>query len=350
MHQESFRERTIEMEDVRIGIIGSGFMGKTHTEVVSRYCKNVRLAAISGGSRASALAAEYQVDYEETIEKMLARKDIDAVIITTPHDCHIPNGLSAAHFGKHILMEKPLGTSLDDIDLLIDTCKRTKLNLMIAHTQRFREGNRKAKALIDAGTLGQIWMVEEEQHALLPVNTSSSTETCGRLLGHGIHSPDRLRWLLNDEAEYVTGFSKNFAIQSPYENSSMTLIQFTKGTMATVWVTFESSPPLFPKSAFKSRIIGEKGLLEIDSYGQVKLGTNNGWEVVYEQESFDFQKEPLSPVRLKSFSLQDQEFIDSILENRQPEVTGEDGRAAVEIVLAAYQSQKTQSITHLYGR
>jgi predicted dehydrogenase len=166
-------------------------------------------------------------------------------------------------------------------------------------------------------------------------------------LGHGIHSPDRLRWFLNDEAEWVTGFSKNYAIQSPYENSSMTLIQFSKGVMATVWVTFESAPPLFPGSAFHARIVGEKGLLDLDSYGKVMLGTEKGWQVVFEQEAFNFQKEPLSPVRLKSFSLQDQEFIDSILERRQPAITGKDGRAAVEIVLAAYKSQQTRQVVHL---
>ncbi|NMB55440.1 MAG: Gfo/Idh/MocA family oxidoreductase [Leptolinea sp.] len=336
------------MEKVRIGIIGAGFMGKTHAEVTSRYCHNARLVAVAGGKRASALAGEYYVDYVESVDSLLERSDIDAVIITTPHDCHIPLGLAAAQHGKHILMEKPIGTDLPGIDHLIDTCRRSGLNLMTAQTQRFRDANRVAKSLIKDGAIGQIRMVEEVQHVLLPADTSQSSETCGRLLGHGIHSPDRLRWFLEDEAEWVCGFSGNYAIQSPHENSSMTLIQFSRGAMASVWVTFESAPPLFPASTFHARIIGEKGLLDVDSYGQVKLGTKDGWQVVFEQESFDFEKEPLSPVRLKSFTLQDQEFVDSILERRSPAITGEDGRAAVEIVLAAYQSQQTHQIVHIY--
>ncbi|GAP15798.1 predicted dehydrogenase [Longilinea arvoryzae] len=322
-------------------------MGKTHAEVASRYCHDARLVAIAGGKRAPKLAAEYQVDFEGSVENLLDRDDIDAVIITTPHDCHLPQGLAAAQHGKHILMEKPIGTSLPDIDQLIDACSRAGLNLMTAQTQRYRDGNRVAKSLIDSGAIGRIRMVEEVQHAQLPADISHSTETCGRLLGHGIHSPDRLRWFLEDEAEWVCGFSGNYAIQSPHENSSMTLIQFSRGVMATVWVTFESAPPLFPTSAFHARIIGEKGLLDIDSYGMVKLGTENGWQVMYEQEPFDFQKDPLSPVRLKSFALQDQEFVDSILENRAPAITGGDGRAAVEIVLAAYQSQQTHRMVHI---
>ncbi len=335
------------MDPIRIGIIGAGFMGLTHAEVVSHYCQNALLVAIAGGKNAPKLAADYHVAYEENIERLVARDDIDAVIVTTPHTCHVPHGLTAARQGKHILMEKPLGTNLEEIDQLIDTCRQADLNLMTAQTQRFREGNRVAKSIIDSGAIGQILMVDEEQHSPKPVGKISSPESCGRLLGHGIHSPDRLRWFLNDEAEWVTGFSKNFTIQSPYENSSMSLIQFSKGTIASVWVTFESAPPAFPQSTFHARIIGEKGLLDVDSYGQVKLGTENGWEVVFEQEPFDFQKEPLSPIRLRSFSLQDQEFIDSIFEHRQPAVTGKDGRAAVEIVLATYESQRTRQIVHM---
>ncbi len=333
------------MNTVRIGIIGAGFMGRTHAEVIRRYSRNAQLVAVAGGRRAAELSADYGIPCEESVEGMLARKDVDAVIITTPHNCHAPQGLLAAQQGKHILMEKPLGTSLKDCDRLIEACGAAGLTLMTAQTQRYREGNRAAKRLIDSGAIGQILMVEEVQNA--PVSLSNASESCGRLLGHGIHSPDRLRWFLNDEAEWVTGFSKNYVSDAPYENSSMTLIQFSKGTMATVWVTFESAPPLFPQTAFHARLIGEKGLLDVDSYGQVRLGTEKGWELVYEQELFDFQKEPLSPVRLKSFALQDQEFIDSILEHRQPAVTGQDGRAAVEIVLAAYESQRTRKMIHL---
>lgn len=337
------------MDRVRIGIIGAGFMGKTHAEAVSRYGCNAQLVAIAGGRHAAQLAAEYGVDCEESVERLVERKDIDAVIITTPHVCHAPQGLLAAQHGKHVLVEKPLGIDLEECDRLIATCQAQGVNLMTAQTQRFREGNRVAKRLIESGAIGQVIMVEEEQHALRPADLHDSKESCGRLLGHGIHSPDRLRWFLNDEAEWVSGFSKNYLVDSPYENSSMTLIQFSKGTMATVWVDFESPQPVFPKGAFHVRLVGEKGLLDVDSYGQVLQGSDQGWELVFQQEPFDFQKDPLSPVRMKSFALQDQDFIDSILEQRPPSVTGQDGRAAVEIVLAAYESQRTRTMVHLHG-
>lgn len=337
----------IENNHIRFGIIGAGCMGKTHAEVINRYCDHSSLVAIAGGSKASSLAREYNVSFEKSVEELLQRDDIDAVIITSPHKYHCQQGILAAQNGKHILLEKPIGTTLQDIDNLIYTCVRANVKLMPAHTQRFREVNKIAKDLIDKGVIGKIFMVEETQHAAKPINLSSSSESCGRLLGHGIHSPDRLRWFLQDEAETVVGFSKNFTVNSPYENSSMTLIRFSKGAMASIWVTFESCSPLFPKSSFHSRIIGENGMLDIDSYGKLMLGTDGKWEMVYEQATFDFQKEPLSLIRLKSFTDQDQEFINSILENRKPAIDMVDGKKAVEIVLAAYESQKQQKFIQL---
>lgn len=332
---------------IRFGIIGAGFMGKTHAEVITRYCDYASLVAIAGGSRAACLAREYNISFEKSVEELLQRDDIDAVIISSPHKYHSQQGVLAAQNGKHILLEKPIGTNLEEIDNLIYNCVRANVTLMPAHTQRFREVNKIAKDLIAQGVIGKILMVEETQHAVKSKNLSSSSESCGRLLGHGIHSPDRLRWFLQDEAETVVGISKNFVINSPYENSSMTLIRFSKGAMASIWVTFESSSPLFPKSTFHARIIGEKGLLDIDSYGKLILGMEGKWEIVFEQETFNFQKEPLSPIRLKSFTYQDQEFINSILEDRKPAIDMVDGKKAVEIVLAAYESQKQQKFIQL---
>ena len=93
--------------------------------------------------------------------------------------------------------------------------------------------------------------------------------------------------------------------------------------------------------------MGEKGVLDVDGYGLAKFGDSEGWKIIYEQPKFDIRVDPLSPIRMESYSLQDQEFINSIVEQRPPEVTGEDGRAAVEIALAAYESNGSGRVVHL---
>src|SRR5690348_214677 len=98
-------------EQLRIGIIGSGYMGRTYAECVSRYVQRGRLVAVAGGSRAAGLAGDYGVQAEPNIEALLQRADVDAVIITSPQSAHCEQTKLAASAGKHVLVEKPMATS-----------------------------------------------------------------------------------------------------------------------------------------------------------------------------------------------------------------------------------------------
>src|SRR5919205_3388581 len=107
------------MTELRIAILGSGYMGRTYAECISKFNTRVRLAAIAGGRRAPGLAADYGVDYEPTYAKLLARPDVDAVLIATPHAGHRDQVIQAAEAGKHVLVEKPMATSVADCDAMI---------------------------------------------------------------------------------------------------------------------------------------------------------------------------------------------------------------------------------------
>src|SRR5262247_3761604 len=94
--------------DIGIGILGSGYMGRTYAECVARYNSGSRLVAVAGGSRAPSLAADYGVNAEPDVDALLARADVDAVIITSPQSAHCEQTLAAAAHGKHVLVEKPM--------------------------------------------------------------------------------------------------------------------------------------------------------------------------------------------------------------------------------------------------
>ena len=330
------------MNNVRVGILGSGFMGRTNAETVTRYLRGATLVAIAGGSRAAALAAEYRVESEPSVEALLQRKDIDAVLISTPQAAHASEALAAARAGKHILLDKPMATSVEDCDRILEASRASNVKVMIMFGQRFRICNMEARRLVREGAIGRVSMIQEQILASGGLGSlppwQSLPENYGIFLGHAVHNIDRIRWITGAEIASVSAQVRRDP-KTGNEVSTMALLSLTNGVVATLWASWEIPAPAFPRSASSALIAGETGNLDLDAYGELRLGKNNAWTVVARQEPIDWAGQgSLSPVRMKAYQMQDQEFIDSILEDRTPAVTGEDGRAAVEVATAAYRS------------
>lgn len=339
------------MSEIGIGVIGAGFMGRTNAETISKYLRGARLAAIAGGTRAAHLAADYGAPCEPTVESLLDREDVDAVFISTPHSEHAANAIAAAERGKHILLDKPMATSVADCDRIIEAARRANVNLMIMFGQRFRIVNMEAHRLIRENAIGRVTAIHSYS-----INTGglkslpqwqSRPENLGTLIGHGVHNIDQIRWLTGDEISTV---SARVERESPWNNevSTMALLGLQRGASATLWVSWTAPPPGFANSGFSARVVGEKGVLELDAYSHLRLGRNGAWETVAEQPPIDFRgKGMLDPVRLEAYARQGMEFLNSIREGRRPSVTGEDGRAAVEVALAAYRSAEEGRTVYL---
>ena len=146
------------MSVIRFGIVGSGYMGKTHSEAVHRL-PNAELIAVAGGSRAPDLAKQYAVDLED-VDTLLRRSDIDAVVITTPHHLHYEQTLVALQEKKLVLVEKPLATSVDDCRQMVEMAAENKLILGVGYHQRFRVNNYTARALIRDGVIGDVVSIQ----------------------------------------------------------------------------------------------------------------------------------------------------------------------------------------------
>ncbi len=340
------------MNIVRVGIIGSGFMGRTSAETVTRYLQRAKLVAIAGGSRAPTLATEYGVQVEPSVEALLQRSDIDAVFISTPHAAHASEAVAAAQAGKHILLDKPMATSVEECDRILEASRASSVKVMIMFGQRFRTCNMEACRLVREGAIGKVRMIQEQilvsgGLAALPPWQSLS-ENHGVFLGHAVHNIDRIRWITGAEIASVSAHVQRDP-KNGNEVSTMALFWLTNGAMATLWSSWDIAAPGFPHSASGALISGETGNLDLDAYGELRLGKDNGWKVVAGQERIDWAGPgKLSPIRMKAYQMQDQEFIDSILEDRPPSVTGEDGRAAVEVATAAYRSAAEGRTIHLH--
>ena len=106
-----------------IGVVGSGYMGRTYAECLARYNTNARLTGVAGGTRAPGLAADYQVPVEPSVEALVERTDVDAVIVASPPSAHRQQVSVAARAGKHVLLEKPMAASVADCQAMIEACR-----------------------------------------------------------------------------------------------------------------------------------------------------------------------------------------------------------------------------------
>lgn len=340
-------EEKTTTQEVGFGLIGSGYMGRVYSESITKHNTRDKLVAVWGGSRGPALAADYHAAYEPSLDKLLSRSDIDAVIIATPHADHLPQTLAAAEHGKHVLVEKPMATNRQDCDEMIAACKKAGVYLEVIQTLRFRTVPAKAKELIDQGAIGKVRMIRGTSFADEYFATNQGTSSWvtdpkhgGAFADMGVHNFDIIRHFAGSEASQVYCSLKSFT-DYPVELSAMTQIVFKNGVIAQQWLSFEMPKPVPEGSLHRYVIVGEKGILDADGYGKLLLGKGDKWETVAEQGYFDPKGAPLQPTKIVAFYTQVQTFVDDILDHRPPTVSGQEGRAAVEILDAARISSAT---------
>ncbi len=330
-----------------VGILGSGFMGRTYSETVKTLIHDAHLAGVACGSRASELANDYGMKLFSSYQELVADQGVDAVFIATPHAQHAEQALAAAQAEKHLLIEKPMARTVEECDAILKVCKEKKLKCTVAFTQRPRICNAKTKELLDSGELGRIQHIRSYQ--MVPGGMPNlpkwhlKADNMGTLFGHAIHNFDNIRWLTGQEIKTV--FAKCRSIDPTYttEGTSDVLMTMTDGTTAYLFSSFQVPKPGFPRSQFAYRVICEKGLLDVDAYGEARVCfEEKEWETLVTQSPIDWQgKGFLDPVRLESYGAHVQDFINSIRENHEPAITGWDGRQALAAALAAYESSET---------
>ncbi len=275
------------MSELGVGIVGSGFMGRTYAETLTKFCERVRLVGVTGGSRAAELAKDYEVTRFDSLEAMLDRDDVGAVFIATPHHVHAEQALAAARAGKHVLIEKPMATSVADCDAILAACEENGVRHTICFGQRTRKCNMRAKQLIDDGAIGRPLQFCETQ--LVPTGMAglpkwqADRENLGTLFGHAIHNFDRIRWFSGSEIKTVYAKCCSLEPEVRVEGTSMVLMGLADGRAASLWSSFQLPKPSFERSGFSTRIIGETGLIDLDAFGELRMATGGEWQVVATQ-------------------------------------------------------------------
>ncbi|MFN0056114.1 MAG: Gfo/Idh/MocA family protein [Planctomycetales bacterium] len=342
-------------QSIGIGMIGSGFMGLTYSEAIARHVQGARLVAVTGGTRATDLARDYGVAAEPTPEALLARDDVQAVVLATPDQYRRDLTLAAAAAGKHVLAEKPMAPTVADCDAMIAACAKARVNLAVVKTERFRKITKRAKQLIDEGVIGPVWMVRTVSSFPITVTREISQSRQwmndpaggGLFMGMATHNTDFLRWLTGANAVQVFAQVQTFSDLPAAAQSVMAQIAFDNGAMGHMWITSELPTPGFPSSEVRFQVAGRDGMIDLENFEYLDLGKGDKWERIETPERFDYLKEPKSPIRLYPHIGVVQEFVDSIHEGRPPKVGGAEGRAAVEICEACLISARTGQAVRL---
>jgi predicted dehydrogenase len=343
------------MDTVGIGMVGSGFMGLTYSEVLAKHARGAKLVAVTGGKRAPQLAKDYGVAAEPTPEALFARPDVHAVVLATPDQDRPALTKLAAAAGKHVLAEKPMAPTVAGCDAMAAACKAAGVNLAVVKTERFRKLTQKAKGYIDDGTLGPVRMLRTV--SAFPVTLARELFAArdwmadprggGLFMGMATHNADFLRWLTGGNAVSVFAQVATFSDGLPPAQSVMAQVAFDTGAMAQMWISSEFPPPSIPGSEVRFQVVGRDAILDLENFEFLDLGKGDKWERVYVPERFDYLKEPKSPIRLYPHIGVIQEFVDSIRERRPPTVGAAEGRAAVEICEACLISARTGQVVKL---
>lgn len=318
------------MRTVNVAVVGVGKMGVQHADAYSHSRAAKLLAVVDVHEDVARGAAErFGVKAFADVDEMLRETDVQAVSICTSDECHVAPSLACFAAGKHVLLEKPIATSLSDADEIIEAAGRAGVKFLVGQIVRFDPAYAHVKARLESGELGEL----EAVFARRLNNVGSQEILRGRisvLSFLGVHDFDYVRWLSNSEAVRVHTESVAMVHRSAgleVEDHTFTLIRFANGVIACVeagWVLPDTHPR---KADFKLEVIGTRGMAQVDLLGgSLAVCTERGWEM---------------PPMGQALDQEIAHFLDCILKGEAPLVSGEDGREALRLSLAAQESART---------
>jgi scyllo-inositol 2-dehydrogenase (NAD+) len=322
-------------------VIGVGLMGRRHAENLARRVSEAHLIAVTDADRATRerVARELHATSSESVEALLDRGDVRAVVVASPKRFHEEHAVAAARAGKDVFVEKPIATSLDGADRVIAAAREAGIRLQVGFQRRYDPAYAEARRVVWSGELGRPRVyrgINRDREG--PVGPPGSMEANDILTESAIHDLDGARWMLSDE---VAGVLASLAIvgdpaTTPGPDLTMVELQFAGGAVAHI----EAMRGARYAYDIRSEIICETGAVMVGGFAQTMLTVLRAGE----------QRDDLYPGFLERYAeayvAELRDFVAGALDRRPPAVTGEDGRRALAIAFAAERAAATaQQVT-----
>jgi len=350
------------MEKVKTAIVGYGKVAHMHAKALKSVSMS-QFTAVCGRdiNKAREFAAQYNVKAYSSVEEMAADSGAEAVVICTPHPNHAEYAVKAAEAGLHVLVEKPLASSLEDCDLIINAAKRNKVVLGTVCQRRFYTPVQRVKNAIDEGKIGRpilgtvnmLGWRDKGYYDSDPWRGSWKWEGGGVLVNQAPHQLDLLQWYMGPIDE-LFGYWSN--LNHPYievEDTAVAVIRFKNGGVGNIIVSNSQNPALFGKV----HVHGENGAsigVQTDGGAMFIAGmssiteppVNDLWTIKGEESMLEkWKKEDtdffnsIDPMQY-FHERQIEDFLTAVINGTKPLIDGEEGRKTVEIFTAIYRSNR----------
>ncbi|WP_123054315.1 Gfo/Idh/MocA family oxidoreductase [Clostridium sp. JN-1] len=345
------------MKKLKFAIIGCGRISYKHVEALVSNSKEASLAAVCDidYDKAEAKKQEYMSkinedckvavykDYKEMIEK----EDIDVVTVATESGYHPEIAIYCMEHKKHVICEKPMALSIEDADNMIKASEKNNVKLCISHQNRFNKPIQKLRKAVEQNRFGRLingtarilWNRNMGYYTQAPWRGTWKLDG-GTLMNQCIHDIDLLQWMMGGEIDSVYSQCDTFLRDIEAEDFGAVIVRFKNGSIGII----EGSACVYPKNLEETlSIFGESGAVCIGGLAVNKIETwrfadsseNEEEKILSEQESdpdtvYGFGHIPLF-----------KDMIDAINNDREPLVSGKEGKKGMSIILAAYKSRLT---------
>jgi len=326
---------------MRFLVVGCGSMGERHIRNLKSLKAGEIVACDTNKNRLCAMK-KYNVKLYDDFEQALAQ-NVDAVIVCTPPNSHIPIALESINQGANVFIEKPISNTMTDVDKLIKNAAKKKLLTYVGYNLRFHSGLNIVKKMIDDNKIGRILSAHIEVGQYLPDwhpwQDYREGYTAQKKLGGGIildasHEIDYACWLMGEVKEVFCFANKISNLKVETEDIAEILLKFKSNVVALVHLDFIQRA--YSRSC---KLIGEEGTIIwdfMDKSVKVYSTENKKWEV------YGIKEEP-NDMYLKEIK----HFIRCLSEKEEPLVDAKVGKNVLNVALAAKQSAETHKVVRL---
>ncbi|XOI99745.1 Gfo/Idh/MocA family protein [Paenibacillus polymyxa] len=339
------------MSKIKVAVFGCGAIAERRHIPEYAANENVELVAFADPivERAEKMAETYGGKAYSSYEELLANETVDAVSVCTPNYLHAPMAIAAANAGKHVLVEKPMAVSTEEGEQMIEAAKKNGVYLMVGHNQRLMPPHVKAKEILDSGKLGKVlnfrtsfghpgpegWSVDGAESWFF----RKEEAIMGAMGDLGVHKSDFIRYLLNDEVSEVAGFISTLHKEGTKVDDNATCLLRMKsgaiGTLVASWTQYRA---------------GDNSTVLWCENGVMKIGTVEGDEVIVELTNGTVETYKVGAMATNEKQVPSgviDAFVESIVTKTPPAISGEEGLRSLQVILAAFESEKTGQIVKL---